>query len=74
MRERRQNDPFQMDVLETLGDIRVLCERNAGCNEAVTHRVTKLEENATRQWWVSFVVTPCVIAVGTLARAFGVKI
>lgn len=74
MQERRSNDSFQTDVLVTLGDIKVLCERNANHNEAVTERVTKLEKAGERQWWVSYVVTPILILLGHIARAMGVKI
>lgn len=74
MRDRRDNDGFQTDVLNTLGDIKVLCERNACHNEAVTLRVTKLEAAQTRQWWVSYVITPIVVLASSVARAMGVKI
>lgn len=60
--------------MDTLGDIRVLCERSACHHEAITERVTKLERAETRQWWVSYVVTPIVIVLGHTARALGVKI
>jgi hypothetical protein len=74
MQDRRQNDSFQREVLTSLGEIRVLCETNKCHNEAVTERVGKLEHASERQWWVSFVVTPIVIGLGHVARAFGVKI
>lgn len=74
MYERRTDDTFKQQVLTSLGDIRVLCERNANHNEAVVERVCKLEKAAEHQWWVSFVVTPIVIVLGHVARAVGVKI
>lgn len=74
MQDRRSNDRFQVDVLEALGDIRVLCERNANHNEAIGARVTKLEDAQTRHWWVSYVITPIVIVISSVARAMGVKI
>lgn len=74
MQDRRSNDRFQTDVLQSLGDIRVICERNANHNEAITERVGKLEKAQERSWWVSYVVTPIIILASGIARAMGVKI
>lgn len=74
MRDRRENDDFQTRVLISLGEIGVLCERNANHNEAVADRVKKLENAATRQWWVSYVVTPIIFLLTSVARAMGVKV
>lgn len=72
--ERRANDTFQRDVLNTLGDIRVLCERNTSHQEAVSARVDKLEAAQTRQWWMTYVVTPCLFVAHAIARNMGAKI
>lgn len=74
MYERRADDAFQRQILTTLGDIKVLCERNANHHEAVRERVDKLEGAERRQWWVTYVVTPIVVIGGHIARAMGAKI
>ena len=37
-------------------------------------RVRKLEDADKRQWWITYVVTPAIIAAGHIARAFGSKV
>lgn len=37
-------------------------------------RTTKLEKAQERQWWVSYVVTPIIIAIGHVSRAMGARI
>lgn len=67
MQERRaHNEQMASDI----GYIRGVVESLAGPEG----RITKLEKAAERQWWVTYVVTPAIIAVGHAARAFGVKI
>lgn len=74
MQDRRSNDSFQKEVIESLGNIKVLCEGNKCHIEALADRTTKLEHASDRQWWVTFVVTPIVIVLGHIARAMGLKI
>lgn len=74
MNDRRSNDPFQNDIMNTLREISVLCERAACHHEAITEKVKKLEDGENRQWWVTHIVTPIVFVGTAVARHFGVKI
>jgi hypothetical protein len=74
MQDRRSNDTFQREIITTLGDIRVLCERAACHHEAVAERVTKLENTNDRNFWVTHVATPMVLVFSGVARHYGVKI
>jgi hypothetical protein len=67
MQERRQhNDQMASDI----GYMKGLLEGLAGPEG----RVTKLEKQHERQWWVTYVVTPCLILASHVAQKFGVKI
>lgn len=65
--ERRQH---QEQMATDIGYMKGLLEGLAGPEG----RVTKLENQHERQFWVSYVVTPVLILASHIARSFGVKV
>lgn len=67
MTERRQHND---KMAEDIGYMRGLLEGLAGPQG----RVTKLEAAATRNWWMTYVVTPFLFLAKGIAVHFGAKV
>ena len=52
---------------ETLGQIQATLEGLAGQDG----RITKLERNASRQWWLTMAVTPFMTVLYAIAKKIG---
>lgn len=68
MSEERRSHNLQM--AEDIGYMKGLLEGIAGPDG----RITQLEHASTRNWWVTYVVTPLLFLASATARHFGVKI
>lgn len=69
MSDHHERREYNLEMAHTLGRIEGKLDSLCGPEG----RVTKLEHSQEKQWWVSFVITPIVIALGHIARALGVK-
>ena len=60
----------QQDNARTLGEVKSDIASLTGPQG----RVTTLEHSATRNWWMSYVVTPCLMIAHAVARSMGARI
>lgn len=61
---------FERDVLKSLGRI----EEKVDSLSGPQGRVTKLEEQQQRQWWLSAAIIPVISGVHAIARKIGLNI